>query len=792
MASLDPYHRKRRFDRTSEPSGDAAGEAGGHSFVIQKHAARRLHYDFRLELDGVLKSWAVTRGPSLIAGEKRLAVHVEDHPLSYGGFEGTIPKGEYGGGTVIVWDRGTWQPIGDPDHGYEKGHLEFELDGEKLKGRWNLVRMNGKASEKRDNWLLIKANDDAAQPEDAPDILTQRPDSVVTSGSTLPDFIEPSLATLSKKPPEGAAWLHEIKFDGYRLQARIESGKVRLLTRTGLDWTERFGPHIRAALAGLSVETALIDGELIVENGHGASDFSALQEDLSAGRTDRFQFYAFDLLYLNGRDLRGLPLSERKASLQTLIEADQALVKFSADFDEAGAMILHHACRLGLEGIVSKRRTAKYRSGRHKDWLKSKCALRQEFVIAGYVLSSSSKQAIGSLVLGYYEGDRLILAGRVGTGFSASVAGDLYRRLAAEAKTNSPFAAPLSAAEAHGVQYVNPTLVAEVEFRSWTAEHHLRHAAFLGLREDKPAIEVERETDSNAGRQQPPRTAVALTHPDRLYWPALGITKAGLADYYAPVWRRIAPFIVGRPLSVLRGPGGIGKPCFFQKHGWKGMSRSIKTLPDPAHPDDQPLLMIDDFDGLIGLVQGGVLEIHPWGASAAALDQPDMVIFDLDPGPDVGWAAIVESARQVRSMLEERGLTPFVKTSGGKGLHVVVPLKPEADWSRIKPWTKSIADLLAHEQPDRYVAVTTKAKRQGRILIDYLRNGRGATAVAPYSPRARPSAGISMPLAWDELETIDSGDYFTLTTAVTRLDGLSEDPWAHFRKEAVSLREVLS
>jgi bifunctional non-homologous end joining protein LigD len=791
MASLDPYRSKRRFDRTSEPSGNRVPDTGGHRFVVQKHDARRLHYDFRLELNGVLKSWAVTRGPSLVAGEKRLAVHVEDHPLAYGAFEGTIPKGEYGGGTVIVWDRGDWRPMGDPNHGYEKGHLEFELDGEKLKGRWNLVRMAGKASEKRDNWLLIKAKDDAARPPDAPDILIQRPDSVIDDHSVLPDFIEPSLATLTKKPPEGEAWLHEIKFDGYRLQARIEAGKVRLSTRTGLDWTERFGPDIPATLAALPVKTALIDGELVVENGQGASDFSALQADLTAGRGDRFRFYVFDLLHLDGKNLRDLPLSERKASLQKLIPENQALVKFSADFDEAGAMILRHACRLGLEGVVSKRRTAKYRSGRHKDWLKSKCALRQEFVIAGYVPSSVSTQAVGSLVLGYYESNKLILAGRVGTGFSEIVAGELYRRLKAEARDSSPFEVPLSSAEAHGVQFVNPTLVAEVEFRSWTADHHLRHAAFRGLREDKPATEIVRETEPDTRAKPPAPASVAITHPDRIYWPSLGITKAGLADYYAAVWRQIAPFIVGRPLSVLRGPGGIAEPCFFQKHGWKGMSRSIKTLPDPAHPDEQPLLMIDDFDGLIGLVQGGVLELHPWGATAATLDQPDMVIFDLDPGPDIGWAAIVEGAQAVRSLLEERGLTPFVKTSGGKGLHVVVPLKPESDWSRVKPWTKSIAALLARGQPDRYVAATTKAKRQGKILIDYLRNGRGATAVAPYSPRARPSAGVSMPIAWDEIETIDSGDYFTLATALPRLDRLSDDPWANFREKAAALPESL-
>jgi len=826
--ALETYRRKRDFNKTKEPAGSEAPSSAGDGYLIQKHAARRLHYDLRLEFDGVLKSWAVAKGPSLVPGEKRLAVHVEDHPLEYGDFEGTIPKGEYGGGSVILWDRGRWSPIGDAAKGFAKGHLEFEIHGEKLKGRWHLVRMAPRKGEKHENWLLIKSDDEEARAEADPDILEERPESVKTGRlveelegeapgwssetgriepddtkpaaggldpskikkakkAALPAFVEPALATLAAKAPKGARWIHEIKFDGYRLQARLERGKVKLLTRSGLDWTAKFGKTVADALAALPASSALIDGELTVENGAGASDFSTLQADLSEGRQDRFVFYAFDLLYLDGYDLTACALLDRKAALAQLIGQDAGLVRFSEHFPENGDLVLQHACRLSLEGVVSKQADAPYRSGRGKTWIKSKCSDRQEFVIGGFTPSSTSRRAIGSLVLGAFEGDKLRHVGRVGTGFTVKVAEDLLKRLEAIEQKSSPFADRLTADEARQVHYVKPELVAEIEFRAWTADRHLRHAAFRGLREDKPAAEVVRETDAPEGKTPQRASPVTLTHPDRVYWPDVGVTKQGLADYYMEVWPRMAPFIVGRPLSLLRCPGGVTDQCFFQKHRWKGMNRSIGVFDDPKDKSDEPLVMINDRDGLIGLVQGGVLEIHPWGSTVAALETPDMIIMDLDPGENVSWEEIISAAFEVKRRLEAVGLAAFVKTSGGKGLHVVSPLKPQAGWDVVKPFTKALADSMAADEPDRYVATVTKAKRKGKILVDYLRNGRGATAVAPYSTRARPGAAVSMPLDWSELGPAIGPVYFTVDNAPTRLASLAADPWADFRAAAKPL-----
>jgi bifunctional non-homologous end joining protein LigD len=843
--ALEAYQKKRDFTVTSEPRGGKRGKrTKGNSFVIQKHAARRLHYDFRLEMDGVLKSWAVTRGPSLVPGEKRLAVHVEDHPLEYGSFEGTIPKGEYGGGTVIIWDRGEWTPLGDARKAYAKGHLEFELKGEKLGGRWHLVRMAGKPREKRENWLLIKGDDEAAREEADPDILEEQPQSVATgrdidavSGeepgwssktgritkasrarakkeaaskpaepaaeaatgadpssvkgvkkAALPAFVEPALATLAASPPTGSKWIHEIKFDGYRIQARVEAGRVKLLTRSGLDWTRKFGRQIGSTLAELPVKKALIDGEIVVENDAGASDFSALQADLGEGRAERFIYYCFDLMHLDGYDLTASPLAERKALLQGILPKASVL-RYSDHFREEGPLVLQHACRLSLEGIVSKQSDGPYRSGRGKSWIKSKCSARQEFVIGGYVPSTVSKKAIGSLVLGQYEGGKLEYSGRVGTGFTIKVAEELQARLDRMREKESPFTGKLSAAEARQVRFVRPDLVAEIEFRAWTADGLLRHASFRGIREDKAAKEVVREgPNGKAGKSVHAATAqqrtVKLTHPDRLYWPDDGVTKEGLADYYADVWRHIAPFVTGRPLALLRGPNGITGELFFQKHAWKGLNKNIRLVNDPAEPQDQPLIAIDSLDGLMGLVQSGVLEIHPWGSTLADWERPDMIVMDLDPGEGVAWQAVIDAALEVRERLKQAGLESFAKTSGGKGLHVVAPLKPKAAWPEVKAFTKSIADAMAADSPDKYVATIAKAKRTGKILVDYLRNQRGATAVAAYSTRARPGASVSMPLAWDELGPDIGPAHFTVYNAPQRLAALESDPWRDFRKAA--------
>ncbi len=818
--ALQAYRSKRNFKRTGEPKGQHAkpGTKAGHGFVIQKHAARRLHYDLRLEMDGVLKSWAVPRGPGMVAGEKRLAVHVEDHPLDYGGFEGNIPEGEYGAGSVIVWDRGHWQPIGDEAKGYAKGHLEFELFGEKLKGRWHLVRMANRAGDNTDNWLLIKADDQFARLKKDPDILKDQPASVLTgrpiealkgeipgwSSSTgriltqepksglsdpltlegakkagLPDFVEPQLATLVTKPPAGERWIHEIKFDGYRLEVRMKDGRVRFLTRSGLDWTHKFGKALIEAFEELPITTALIDGELVVENQSGGSDFSALQADLSGGRTDRFVFYGFDLLYLDGIDLRSVPLLDRKRLLRERLDG-QTEIRFSDHFTHDGALVLEKVCRLGLEGIVSKAGDAGYFSGRGKSWLKAKCSLRQEFVIIGYVPSTTSRHAIGSLALGLYEGGKLIPVGRVGTGFSDKVAQDLLTRLEQLRVDKTPLDAPLTATQRRGLRYVKPHLVAEVEFRAWTADGNIRHASFCGLREDKSPGEIIREAEPSKAGKNLPVSRIKLTHPDRIYWPDAGVTKAGMADYYSAVWHHIAPFVTGRPLALLRGPEGMEGQTFFQKHGWKGMDRNIRLVRDPEGNPEDSLLVIDDLDGLIALVQSGVLEIHPWGSRLKDLEHPDMIIMDLDPGENVGWRQLVEGAREVKTRLEERGLSAFVKTSGGKGLHVVAPLKPGADWRSVKAFTKAIADAMSNEQPDRYIATITKSKRHGKILVDYLRNGRGATAVAAYSTRARANAPVSMPLEWDELDDAIGPAWFTVKNAPARLASLKKDPWADF------------
>lgn len=839
--ALNAYRKRRNFKATPEPKGKRS-QRTGDSFVIQKHDARRLHYDFRLEIDGVLKSWAVTKGPSLVPGEKRLAVHVEDHPLEYGDFEGTIPKGEYGGGTVIVWDRGTWKPIRDAHDGYAKGHLEFELRGEKLGGRWHLIKMTRKPREKRENWLLIKSEDEAARSDRDPSILDTHPESVLTgrrirdvageepgwSSKTgkikrkgkrrskseaarsdggaiapldpsqlegvkkarLPDFLEPMLASLAAAPPAGKRWVHEIKFDGYRLQARIEAGRVKLLTRSNLNWTKKFGKDIVAAFQNLPAGTALLDGELVVETGSGASDFCALQADLSEGRSDRFVFYLFDLLHLDGYDLTRLPLIERKRLGKQLVANGDDILRYSDHFDDNGELVLRHACRLSLEGIVSKLRDAPYRPGRGKSWAKSKCSARQEFVVAGYVPSTTSRKAIGSLVLGIYEGRALRHVGRVGTGYTAAVSEDLFKRLERIRIPASPFASRLTAEQARQVRYVRPELVAEVEFRAWTADGHLRHASFRGLREDKPAREIVRETAKASSKApKPQRRTVRLTHPDRLYWPDDGVTKEGLADYYAEIWKHIAPYVVGRPLALLRCPNGIKGEKFFQKHAWKGLNPNIELAIDPTASSEAPLIAVQDFDGLIGLVQSAVLEIHPWGSTLADWERPDTIIMDLDPGEGVPWGAVIAAAKETRERLKDAGLASYVKTSGGKGLHVVSPLKPKAEWPAVKAFTKSVADAMASDSPKRFVSTINKSKRRGKILVDYLRNQRGATAVAAYSTRARPGAAVSAPLSWDELTLGIGPSYFTVENLPTRLASMKTDPWEGFRAAATALKE---
>jgi bifunctional non-homologous end joining protein LigD len=817
--SLDAYRHKRNFAATPEPEGGGAS-GNGRAFVVQKHAARRLHYDLRLEHDGVLWSWAVTRGPSLDPGDKRLAVRTEDHPLDYASFEGTIPKPQYGAGAVLVWDRGSWAPKGDPAHGEAKGHLEFTLKGRRLRGRWHLVRMARRPREKTDNWLLIKVGDAEARDADAPDILEEEATSVLTgrtieeiaegaapkrprrrqqrkkADAAFPGFVEPALATLRPKAPTGEAWLHEIKFDGYRIQAHLRGGEARLLTRSGLDWTDRFQP-VADALGALPA-SAILDGEIVVEDASGVSDFSALQADLAEGRADRFAYYAFDLLHEAGDDLRPLPLTERKDRLAQflapLLSDAPAAIRYSEHFHEEGEVMLRHACRLSLEGLVSKRHNSPYRSGRSRDWIKLKCLNREEFVILGYAPAANEPEAIGALLLGEPQGDGFTPAGRVGTGFTRAAAEDLHRRLAPLTRKPPAFPGRHPADLLRDIRFVEPRLVAQIEYLARTREGTLRHASFRGLREDKLPEALAPPSEPKAPAAQPaadrPAQIAKLTNPDRLYWPDAGVTKEGLAEHYAAAWRRIAPHVVNRPLALLRCPNGVGGQCFFQKHAWRGQSREILTLTDPLDKGaDTTITAIDDLKGLLGIVQGGALEIHTWQSSTLDIERPDQIVMDLDPDDAVDHDAVVAATIEVRDRLAAAGLPSFLKTTGGKGYHVVAPLEPKAGWADVKSFAKSIADGMAADAPDRYVATISKAKRRGRILIDYLRNGRGATAVAPYSTRARDGATVSMPLAWEELAPPLHPAFFTVPNTPARLAGAG-DPWADFRAAATPLPEA--
>ncbi|CDX35689.1 DNA ligase D [Mesorhizobium sp. SOD10] len=832
MASLEQYHAKRDFKKTAEPAGKVKrGKQGGGIFVVQKHAATRLHYDFRLEHDGVLWSWAVTRGPSLDPHEKRLAVHVEDHPIDYASFEGTIPKGQYGGGSVLVWDEGRWTPDGDPAKGMKKGHIDFELEGHKLNGRWHLVRLRPRPGEKRDNWLLIKSSDAAARP--GGDILEEEPKSV-KSGLTIEEigegktakgekpkvwqsnrpaktkagqarrleFIEPQLATLEKNAPSGDDWLHEVKFDGYRMQAQIEGSEVRLLTRAGLDWTEKFEGPVTAALAKLKCRDAIIDGEVVVLADSGVSSFPMLQADLSARRADRFIYYVFDLMRLDGEDLRREPLVERKQALAELLgkQPEDSALRFSDHFHEPGKVMLQHVCRMGLEGVVSKRADAPYRSGRGLTWIKSKCTLRQEFVIGGYLPSDKTGRGVRSLLVGFNEGGKLHYAGRVGTGFSGKVMTDLKKKLDSLETKTSPFSA--AGPKGKGLTFVKPELVGEVEFRSWTSDRIIRHASFQGLREDKPAEEVVQEQPKQAakaestaktasGKTAPKsagtaKTSIKLSHPDKLLWPDEKVSKRDLLDHYALVWPRMEEFVVNRPLSLVRAPDGIHGQRFFQKHASPGMSDKIARIKDPT--DGEEILYIKDFDGLAALVQYGVVEVHIWGSTIDELEKPDQIIFDLDPDEGIDVSRVREAALDIHKQLDELSLPNLVKTSGGKGYHVLVPLKPSAEWDEVKDFAHDFARALEQAAPDRYTATLSKKARTGKIFVDYLRNGRGATTVAPYSSRAKKGATISMPVTWPEIEKGLAPNAFPLGDKTTLAQLKKADPWKEFFKLGKALK----
>ncbi|MEO7973070.1 MAG: DNA ligase D [Thermoanaerobaculia bacterium] len=816
--ALADYEAKRDFENTPEPDSGGrskvpASPAGAHGlFVVQKHAARNLHYDFRLEHEGVLLSWAVPKGPSLDPGTKRLAVQVEDHPLGYATFEGRIPAGSYGAGTVAIWDRGHWAPHGDVDQGLAGGRLDFRLLSGKLAGEWHLVRLakdTASASRGKPNWLLFRGKDTGAPPAGgaAPRAAAGRRASPPGHRPSGPPSEAAaalfSLATLVSQPPAGNDWLHETKWDGYRLLAARQGDAVSLWSRSGADWSDRL-PEITMALSELGGESALLDGELIVTE-DGRSRFQALQAALgeAPGTVARrgLSFIAFDLLTLDGEDLRTLPLIERKRRLKLLLATlpARSRVRPSPHQVGRGDERLASAREKGLEGIVSKRTDAPYRSGRGRDWLKIKCHQRQELVIAGYTLARTTMARagelgeLGALLLAVREArGGFTYAGRVGTGFDRSTRRDLLRRLRKLESDRPSISGPLP--DTAAVHWVRPALVAEVRFSEWTADGRLRHPSFVGLREDKVAAEVRREVPergaqttrgaATVSRARPGRgdvqvEGVPISHPERLLFADSKLAKVDLARYFAAVWPHLEPHLRDRPLAFLRCPGGAREPCFFQKH-WTAKTPGVEPV-EVSEPGESSTAhaQIDSVAGLVGLAQAGVVELHLWGARAPRLEYPDRLVFDLDPGPGVVWKQVVAGARLVRALLEELGLQSFALLSGGKGVHVVVPLLPRRRWPEVKAFAAGIAHALALASPERYVDRAAKGARDRRIYVDYLRNARGATAIAPYSPRARARGTVAAPIAWAELARAAPGRW-TIETLPRRLRSRARDPWAQY------------
>ena len=885
---LKTYQAKRRFGETPEPRGrKGRAKSTALAYLVQRHAATRLHYDFRIEVDGVLKSWAVTKAPSRDTRVKRLAVEVEDHPLDYGSFEGTIPAGNYGAGTVQLWDRGSWEPQEDDlAAAFARGQVKMILHGERLQGKWALIRLKGDRGKpsRRNNWLLLKERDEYAV-EGEGDALMEI-DASITTGRTLaeiaggsnqwtasrpttrkaspapkptraatrtvskpPPFVPIQLCKVADYPPRGAGWAHEIKFDGYRIQVGVGGGRATLRTRKGLDWSDRF-PEL-AADAALWPD-GVADGELCALTGDHMPDFPALQAAISSGDTGGLVYFAFDLLFDGAEDLRALPLSHRKARLQAWIDriprAAASRIRYVDHFATTGQAILDSACRMDLEGVISKKLDAPYRAGRSTTWQKSKCRGGDEVVIGGW---TSDGPRFRSLIVGVWEKDGLRSLGRVGTGYSEPLLKTLLPALKANGTNESPFtgkgAPRKSAAGGATIHWVRPVLVAEIEHGGYTDAGSLRHAAFKGLREDKPAAEVTERPQAPAdpakepGRHSgaaplvlpaEPRPAgrgtgkgklvvagVTISNPDKILWPAVpasgsakrdrpdvptsssakrdrpnegnpAITKADLVRYYEMAADRILPHVADRPVSIIRAPEGITGQTFFQRHAMAGSNPRLKLIDVKART---PYVGVVDVGGLVAIGQAGGLELHPWGCKPGDPETPDQVTFDLDPDEGLNFDDVIAGAQTVRKELQSLGLTPFVKTTGGKGLHVVVPIRADArsriEWDQCKAFAKAVSERVRAADPDHFTTTLAKKARGGKIFLDYLRNGRVATAVAPWSPRARPGAGIAFPLAWSQVKTGLDPRVFTLHDAAALRK--KPDPRKDVRKAEASLRPAL-
>jgi len=913
--ALAPYFGKRDFKVTSEPQGGKASK-GALTFVIQKHAASRLHYDFRLELDGTLKSWAVPKGPSLDPGDKRMAVHVEDHPIDYGRFEGTIPKGQYGAGEVIVWDNGTWLPVGDPQAGYRAGKLKFRLDGKKLHGGWTLVRMHGREGERQEPWLLIKEKDEAARPSaeysvvdaEPKSVLSERtiadrptaaakqaarddvPRKVVARKSTsakaaarkstlassasasapapiampagavkakLPESFSPQLATLVSEPPSDGGWLYEIKFDGYRIVARVDGEDVRLLTRRGNDWSARM-PGLVEAVRSLGLGSGWLDGEIVVSGANGTPDFNALQNAFDSSRTDDIDYYVFDLPYYAGHDLRSMPLVERRAVLAAALDRapPQQRVRFSQDFDSSPKELLQNACRMRLEGMIGKRADSPYVSRRSPTWIKLKCTQRQEFVVGGWTDPQGSRTGIGSLLLGIHdEAGHLRFAGGVGSGFDQKTLAAVKQALAAIAAETTPFFEKPREVRGH---WVEPKLVAEVSFGEWTPDGRIRHSVFHGLREDKDSKSIGREqpvepsavgdeetkptttrkaTQTQAAAKKQPATTqgtakakptkrkpatndagmslsaaaapakrstatgkkgsadatvegIRISHPDRVVDTSTGITKIDVVNYYLDAARLILPHLVKRPVSLVRAPAGLSGHLVFQRHAGTLRIPELRELHPSFSPDHEPMIEVDSFTALIGAAQANVVEFHTWNAMSKDPQHPDRIVFDLDPGEGLAWRAMQEGAELMRSLLEQIGLASFLKTSGGKGLHVVVPITPKEDWDTVRALAKRIVEHMAETIPERFVAKSGPKNRVGKVFVDYLRNGFGATTACAWSARARPGLGVSVTCEWDELGAITAGDHWTIRNVHERIEERG-DAWRDYAKTKQTIAKAM-